>query len=160
MNKNLKIIKDLKYLLEKEHQVSDVEMTAGNYDESGNLIEGEIPTITTNFCEIGSYSDICYFTFILYSDSFDENLFKGIKNYNNCHIYGLKNFLVDYYPKAGISFAELKRKIGEEEYFQVQFNFRFSSTGRSLDDYLTISELIEKSGAKVYNQLNGNPNLI
>ena len=40
--------------------VSDILITHGNFDDSGNLIKTGIPTLTTNLCEIGIHKDDLY----------------------------------------------------------------------------------------------------
>lgn len=158
MKKNITLIKDLqKLLLKNDILVSDVEMVSGNYDESGNLIEGEIPIITTGLCEIGSYFDVCYFTIIIYSDSFNNYLFEELKNYKNIHIYGLKNFQEDYFPKVGFTFNKLTEQIKEEKYFQIQFNFEHLSHQEIFEQYLKVSESFKKLGIEVFNQVNSKP---
>lgn len=130
-------------------------MTSGNYDESGGLIEEEIPTITTDLCEIGSYGDVCYFTIILPSHSLDKDLFKKVKNYKNLHIYGLESYKEDYFPREGISFDNLRKELSKEKYAQIQFNFEELEADRLLQEYFEVKELF--SGIKVFNQLKSKP---
>jgi hypothetical protein len=81
-----------KLFLGKGEIVGKIEETFGNYNKNGKLIECGVPTTTTEFCEIGNYDDIIYFTFVIYSDSFNKNLFENLKNFSNFQIYGFKNF--------------------------------------------------------------------
>ncbi len=124
MNKNLELIKSLRNLLERNsHQVSEVEMTSGNYDEHGCLMKGEIPTITTGFCEVGAYGEVCYFTIILKSSIFTRKLFDSIAKYPGVQIYGLREFQTNYYPKDNFVYNDFEKQINSEEFMQIQFNF-------------------------------------
>lgn len=153
---NIELISKIRRLLiENHHEVSEIEMTSGNFDESGNLIEGEIPTITTELCEIGSYDNTCYFTIILLSNSFNEKLFEDIKRYEGLHIYGLENFKKDCFPKEGITFEELKSDLSKEKYAQIQFNFTGLNIDRLLRKYIETKGIF--TGIDVFNQLEGSP---
>jgi len=81
MNKNK--IEEIKNLLLENERVGEIEFTSGNYDDDGNLIEEKIPTIVTEFCEIGSYKNIVYITFCFYSNSYDNNLIDLLKDFSN-----------------------------------------------------------------------------
>lgn len=135
--------------------VSEIEMTNGNYDEKGNLIDYKIPTITTDLCEIGSYDSICYFTIIIRSELFTKELFNELTKYPNVHIYGYKNFIEDYYPKEKFSHDEFEAQIHLEEYFQVQFNFDISvmNIADVSQNYHEIANLFTEMNIKMVNQL-------
>lgn len=155
--RNSKFLTSFKELLELKNQpVTEIEMTASNFDDSGKLIKDQVPTLTTNFCEIGIISgEICYFTIILRSDFFPKPLFDLIQYYEGIHIYGFKNFLKDYYPKNNFSFDKLQEQIKKEPYFQIQFNFNT----RELDfeeifqKYIELKETFSNNEVKVINQM-------
>lgn len=147
----------LKDLLEQDgHFVSVIEMTSGNYDDDGLLIEEEVPTLTTEFCEIGIYKTICYFTIILDSNSFTERLFNLIKKIAGIQIYGFKNFKNNYYPGEDSSFTTLGKKIREEGYFQVQFDFDTKKLGPEsiFEKYLELKTLFKETNAQIVNQMS------
>ena len=116
--KDKEFLEQLKTLLERYNQaVTSIEMTQGNYDTAGKLISESIPTITTEFCEIGRYQNkITYFTFVLYPDSLSRTLFQKLKGYKNMHIYGFKSFLADLYPKKDFSYEEFEKDIRKDKY--------------------------------------------
>jgi len=155
--KNSDFIKKLKNLLEENHQeVGDLEFTKGNYDTDGKLIDNAIPTITTDFCEIGCHNDNCYFTVIMHPNSFTETLLSQIKIYDKMHIYGFKNFLEDLYPKRCFSYKEFDEKIKKDDYVQIQFNFESAEPKNSLKKYLSLKEDFIHNNAKVINQITHN----
>lgn len=146
----------LKKLLERSGQpVTDIELTSGNYDTSGVLIEGQVPTLTTNFCEIGAYDNVCYFTIILVPESFSKDLLEQIKGYKDMHIYGFENFLEDFYPKDNFSYDNFAKDINKDNYVQVQFNFdRTGSTAQKLmKQHQTLKAIFNKNKAIVINQM-------
>lgn len=71
-------------------------MTSNNYDNNSNIIRNKIPTTTTSLCEIGSYDKICYFVYIIESNSFDYNFLKLIIRRYDIHIYGYEKFTDNY----------------------------------------------------------------
>lgn len=136
--------------------VTEIEMTSGNYDDDGNFIKEQVPTLTTDFCEIGVISGkTCYFTVILYSDLCPKSLFDSIKDYKEIHIYGFKSFLEDYYPKKGFSFSKLVEEIKSEPYFQIQFNFNIqrSDFETIFQEYMKLKEIFAGSRVKIVNQM-------
>ena len=141
--------------LEKNGRVSDIEMTDGNYDERGDLIENSIPTITTDFCEIGNYDNIVYFTFVLYSSTYDKKLLDLLKNFLNMQIYGFKDFKTIFYPRIDFNHENFEKSIKKEKYFQVNFNFNLKDlTLESLyKEYIKIRNIFTKNKVKVVNQL-------
>lgn len=154
--KTKKFLNSLRILLKKYNQpVTELEMTSGNYDDQGKIIGEKIPTLTTDFCEIGVYNNNLYFTVILYSNSFSNKSFSKIKSLDKIHIYGFKNFDEDYYPIKNFSFNNLVNQIKNEIYFQIQFNFEmYNLTPRNIfKRYLEIKKILEKSEAKIVNQM-------
>lgn len=155
--KDKEFLEKLKSLLERYNQaVTDIEMTQGNYDTSGKLITEGVPTITTEFCEIGRYQNqITYFTFILYPDSFSKALFQKLKGYKNMHIYGFKNFLEDLYPKKDFSYEEFEKDIRKDKYVQIQFNFdtKHISPQDIFDKYLILIDIFQGNKAHVVEQM-------
>lgn len=152
----LVLITDLRKKLSVNNQkVSEIEMISGNYGDKGDLVSGKIPTITTEFCEIGAYNNICYFTIILNSKSFSKELFSSISNYPNIQLYGLKSFKENYYPKEDFSYNELVKQIFTERFMQIQYNFDISKTKPAdvLKSYLEIKSVFERSKTSVINQL-------
>lgn len=150
------LIRNLRSLFVNSHyEVSDIEPTYNNYDDSGSKIQYPIPTITTDLCEIGVYDNICYFTIILKSKSLTKNIFDGLASFNNVHIYGLKNFQEDYYPKEGFSYDSFNKQILLEDYSQIQFNFdiRILSPTAISEKYEEIRGLFSEANVKVVNQL-------
>ncbi len=144
----VKIDEIRKLFLEKEEVVGDIEKTFGNYDRNGNLIEYSIPTITTEFCEIGVYSEIVYFTFVIYSDSYNKKLFDNLKDLSNFKVYGFKSFLENF------NLYEIEDKIKKEKYFQINFDYSSIDNVEYLyEQYSKIKNLILDSGVKVVNQL-------
>jgi len=149
-------ISNIKSLLKEAGQyVSEVEMISGNYDDDGSLISTKIPSITTDFCEIGTYDEICYFTIILKSDLFSKDLLDSLSAYKNIQIYGLNNFLENYYPKDNFIYKKFEEKIRSEEYTQVQFNFdsKKLTPEKIVQEYTKIKSLFEKLKIAVENQL-------
>lgn len=148
-------VKELRDLfLEKQEIVGGVGSTFGNYDNKGNLIEGGIPTITTKFCEIGIYNEIVYFTFVIYSSSYNKNLFDNLKNSSDFQIYGFQDFSKNLYPKKDFNLNEFEKEIKKEKYFQINFDHSLNNDVEYLyKQYLTVKKLILDSGVKVVNQL-------
>ncbi len=133
--------------------VSDLEFTTGNYDSNGKLIENKVPTLTTDLCEIGSFNDTCYFTFILDSNSFSQELLDRIKVYDKMHIYGFKDFLTDLYPKRCFSYKKFEGEIRKDAYVQVQFNFEKTKPKTLLENYLNLKQEFINNNVIVINQI-------
>ena len=143
-----------KLFLENSEVVGEVEETFGNYNKKGELIKIGVPTITTEFCEIGSYDDIVYFTFVIYSDSFDKKIFDNLKNFSNFQIYGFKNFLENLYPEENFNLEEFENIIRKEKYFQINFDYSVDDSNEDLyNNYIKIKNKILESRIKVVNQL-------
>ncbi len=154
-----KYLIDFKKLLSNEREpVSEIEMTSENYNDEGNLIEKTIPTITTDFCEIGAYGNRIYFVFVAYSESYSKEFLNALKPFLNAQIYGLRVFKTNFYPKENLDFDKLEKDIKKEKYFQVQFNFNFDTTPaeKLLKEYIILKKFFIKSNVVVVNQLEVN----
>lgn len=136
--------------------VGDLEMTAGNYDDSGNLIKAKIPTITTNFCEIGLHDNNLYFVFIIHSNTNNNfnNFFDAVKDFSNVKIYGFKNFNKTLYPIFDFDYKNFEKEIQKDKYLQIQFNYDVVSPEQAYKEYRKIKNIFIKSGLKVVDQLN------
>ena len=118
------------------------------------LIKTSIPTITTEFCEIGNYNNIIYLVFIIHSDTYNKELFSLIKKLHSVKIYGFKNFKETLYPIPDFSYKNFEKKIKEDKYLQIQFNFDINITQEKLlKEYLKLKEIFTKSNIVVVNQL-------
>jgi len=139
--------------------VGNIEMTSGNYDDSGNLINGDIPTITTDLCEIGIYGDVLYFVVIALSSTFTENAFDSLRTLPNIRIYGFKEPNKTLYPAPAFIYGDFKKKTLDDEYLQMQFNYGYGIIDPQglLNEYHKIKDLLANSGMKVVNQLDGTP---
>jgi len=136
-------------------KVGKIEMTFGNYDDNGELIKGSIPTISTEFCEIGIYEKTVYFVFIIYSDTFNKELFNSLKDFPNIQFYGFKDFKINLYPKPDFNYEEFGEEIKKDKYLQIQFNYNFNEITPELlyKEYLKIKDILIKNKIKIINQL-------
>jgi len=156
MNKSQKAsIEKLRLILiDHNEKVSDIEFTTGNYDDKGILINKSIPTITTEFCEIGIYNETLYFVYIIHSKSFNENFFDKIIK-ENVQIYSFKNFKTNLYPQNNFKYANFVKKINNEKLLQIQINFDYNKN--TIHDifkhYKNIKKLFIQNDIKVVNQL-------
>ena len=156
MTKNTKFISKLQdHLIKRGHQVSAIEMTAGNYDEQSNLIVDDVPTVTTELCEVGAYNGYCYFTVILKSSLFTRKLFGSIAKYPRVQIYGLRKFQTNYYPKDNFVYNEFEGQVISEEFVQIQFNFDTISLSTDMiyKKYLEVASMFKVTKIEVENQL-------
>lgn len=144
------LIKLRSVFLKNNLRVSEIEATTGNYDEKAKLIEKPVLTITTEFSEIGAYSDIIYFTFVLNSNSYRKYFFNLIKFYLNVKIYGFKEFKIIFYPSKNFNPDKFEKNIKKEKYFQAQFTYNINSKTPEflLKEYLIIRDKIISSGVK------------
>jgi len=144
-----------KILLEKKENVSEIEMTSGNYDNEGNLITEKISTITTDWCEIGIYHDIIYFTFVIYSESYNKNSFNLLKDFSNVQFYGFKDFKTILYPTSNFEYKHFEQKIKKDKYIQINFNYNPNKLpiNELHNEYINIREKIKKSAIRIVNQL-------
>ncbi len=152
--KELEFITALRNLfLEQREKVSDIEMTSGNYDDGGKLIEGLIPTITTEFCEIGSYDNGVYMVCIVHSEDFSRDLFESIKDFSNVLIYGFNEFNTTLYPAPDFAYELFEKKSRQDKYLQIQFDFETLLPGIFAREYFKIKEVFSKKSQDVVNQL-------
>jgi hypothetical protein len=145
-----------KILIENNESVSDLEYTKNNYDNDGNLIKEELPTITTNFCEIGLREGEIYLVFILESKAFNLELFSKIKNKSNVKMYGFIEFNKTLYPVSDFNYDKFIDSIQKDKYLQIQFDFKNISTFDLFTDYTKIINVFDKSKVAVVNQLKVN----
>ena len=148
-------IDQLKTEFEKRSISYSEEFTSGNYDDDGKIINEKIPTLTTEFCEIGFHKTIVYLVFIAKSDSWSSGFLDEIKKFLNLQIYGLKKFEKNY-NLAKNPESEIK----SEPYFQMQFNFDVNkiSVYNLLEEYDKIIQEIKKYNISVVNQLDKTTN--
>ena len=162
LSTNNSLIKELrKILADNNIAVSDIEMTSGNYDDNKTLIKNDIPTITTDLCEIGLYDNICYFTVIAESSFVTDNLLSEIIKYPGLYIYGFKKFQENYYPTDNFSISLLKKQVALEKYVQIQFNFDINKL-KPEEIYIKYNEvksIFESRHIKVINQLTDSTGL-
>jgi hypothetical protein len=137
---------------------SEIQSTAGNYNDSGNLIPGSIPSFTTNLCEIGSIKDSIFFTYILFSSFASvENLRALVVKYPLAQIYGFKDFLKNYYPTeisgVDINYSNLLQLVQRERLFQIQLTISKNHDAEHLTHlYFDIEELLKNNGLHCVNQ--------
>jgi hypothetical protein len=72
------MINELKSKFDEQRIRYYEELTSGNYDDGGNLIEEKIPTLTTEYCEIGFHNEAVYFVFITESNYWTSDFHKAI----------------------------------------------------------------------------------
>lgn len=142
-----------KILIENNKSVSELEYTKNNYDNAGNLIKEEVPTITTDFCEIGLYKDEIYMVFILKSKTFNLELFNEIKNKSNVKVYGFVDFNKTLYPVSDFNYDKLIESIQKDKYLQIQFDFKNISTFDLFAEYTKIVNVFGRCKVEVVNQL-------
>lgn len=145
-----------KIFIKNNKFVSDIEYTSGNYDRDGNLIKKDLPTITTDYCEIGFYKNEVYFVFILKSKSFKRSLFDCIKDKSNMFIYGFLDFKTILYPRKNFNYEKFIKTINKDKYIQIQFDFRNIKQKDLFNVYLDLVSIFDKSKTKVINQLKIN----
>ena len=154
MNKKENTIEEFRKLLKENHRsVSEIEYTSNNFDNSGKLINQLLPTITTDFCEIGLYKNKVYFVFIIASKSFNKNVYDSIKTEKNLKIYPLKDFKSTLYPKKLFNYKKFFEEIKKEEYLQIQFEFKKLNASGLYQEYFKLVKIFKKSKTKVINQL-------
>ncbi len=149
-----KYLSDFRKILSQNEKVSEFEMTSGNYDE-GKRIEEKIPTITTEFCEIGIYDDIIYFVFIINSNTYSEKLFNELKNFPNVKFYGFKNFNDTLYPKLDFQYDKFVEKVKQDKYLQVQFDYDVQKISVEIfyQEYVKIKKIFVGNKVGVIDQL-------
>jgi len=140
-------------LIKNKQSVSELEYTKNNYDNGGNLIKEGVPTITTDFCEIGLHDNEIYFVFIINSKTFSLELFDKIKNMPNVKMYGFVDFNKTLYPSNNFNFDNFSKHIQKDKYLQIQFDYKSVDAGDLLKEYSGLVSVFEKSKITVINQL-------
>ena len=141
-------------LIAKGHLVSKLEYTTDNYDNQGNLIIDRLPTLTTDYCEIGVHNDELYFVFIIKSKSFNDKLFSSIKNMNNLWIYGFEDFKQNLYPKTDFNHKIFLTQVDEDEFLQIQFDYKNIDLNELYTNYCKLIDIFNETKIVVVNQLN------
>lgn len=145
-----------KILVKYGKPVSIIEYTGGNYDKNGKLIKKNLPTITTDYCEIGLCKNEIYFVFILKSKSFKKVLFDDMKDKRNMFIYGFDDFKTILYPRNNFNYKKFVDTINKDKYVQIQFDFKDMNEKVLFDIYLTLVGIFNKNKIKVVNQMKEN----
>jgi len=140
-------------LAKSKKTVSRLEFTQGNYDNSGNLIKKDLPTITTDFCEIGLYNDEVYFVFVVESKTFNVKLFDELKSKSNIKIYGFVDFNKTLFPIENFNLDIFMRGIQKDKYLQIQFDFKDIDIFDLFEVYFNLVNVFEKNKVIVINQL-------
>ena len=140
-------------LIKNKISVSKLEYTKNNHDNDGNLIVGDIPTITTDLCEIGLYNNEIYFVFIIGSKTFNLELFDEIKNMPNMRMYGSVDFNKDLYPVNNFNLDKFIKQIKKDKYLQIQFDHESVSALDLFKKYSDLANIFEESKVIVVNQL-------
>ncbi|MCK4650224.1 hypothetical protein KAT36_03240 [Candidatus Pacearchaeota archaeon] len=141
------------WLIKNKKSVSKLEYTKNNYGNNGNLIEKSLPTITTDFCEIGLYNGEIYFVFVVDSKTFNLELFDKIKNKSNMKIYGFEDFNKTLYPADNFDFTNFIKQIQKDRYLQIQFDYKKINIFDLFKKYSNLINVFEKSKVVVVNQL-------
>jgi hypothetical protein len=141
-------------LIENKKLVSKLEFTKNNYDHQGNLIKEKLPTITTEFCEIGLFKNQIYFVAIIDSATFNQELFDKIKIIPNMKIYGFNNFKTDLYPVEDFDYQKFIDQIQKEKLLQVEFDYNEISIIDLYTEYLKLIDIFVQNKIKVINQFN------
>jgi len=147
-----KLNKFRELLIKSKKSVSDLEYTKDNYDNSGNLIKEDLPTITTDFCEIGLYNDEIYFVFIVESKTFNIELFNELKNKSNVKIYGFVDFNKTLFPIKNFNHDIFMKKVQKDKYLQIQFDFKEIEVFDLFKEYSNLVNVFEKNKVVVVNQ--------
>lgn len=142
-----------KLLIEKGEPVSEIEYTKNNYDEDSNLINAGLPTITTNYCEIGLYDQKIYFVFIIKSKTFNKALFNYIKDQPGVQIYGFVDFKTTLFPKSDFDYKKFIDLINKDKYLQIQFNTKEIKVKNLFILYSKLTSVFDKSKVVVVNQI-------
>jgi len=152
----LDFLQQFRMLLIKDNcSVGDIELTPGNYDNFGNLIEIDIPTVTTDLCEIGIFDNSLYFVVIVSSDTFKRFDFDLLKTFSNIKIYGLKEFNRTLYPISNFIYENFERQILNDKYLQIQFDYQYSVINPEdlFKEYKKMKHLFANSELRVVDQL-------
>lgn len=152
--KNLGKIRDLqKSLIKAGNEVSKLEYTEGNYDERGSLIKNKLPTITTEFCEIGSYKGNTYFVFIVESTSMTKKVLNILTKHKDVSIYGMKNFKENLYPKDRFNIKTFTEEAKKESHIQIQFNYKNLNARELFNKYQKATNIFKENNIRIFNQL-------
>jgi len=149
-----KLNKFRELLIKSKKSVSDLEYTKDNYDNSGNLIKEDLPTITTDFCEIGLYNNEIYFVFVIESKTFNIDLFNEIRNKSNVRIYGFVDFNKTLFPIKNFNYDGFMKEVLKDIYLQIQFDFKDIDTFDLFEKYSNLVNVFEKNKIVVVNQLD------
>lgn len=148
------IIKLKKELSDLNINVGEIEYTENNYDNDGKIINEKIPTITTEYCEIGMYDDNCYFVFVIYAKSFNVDFFEVIKRYKNIQVYDFIDFNKTLYPDKDFDYNNFEKNIQQKKYLQIQFDFNNPSIDESIIDYRKIVKNFSENNIQIVDQLS------
>ncbi len=143
-------------LLKSQKSVSELEYTRDNYDNLGNLIKESLPTITTDFCEVGVYNDEIYFVFVVKSKTFNIELFNKLKNKSNVKIYGFVDFNRTLFPVKKFNLDIFMKEVQKDKYLQIQFDFKEIDIFDLFKTYSNLLNVFEKDKVVVVNQLEIN----
>ena len=151
---NLNQLREL--LLRDKKSVSELEYTKNNYDHKGNLTEEYLPTITTNFCEIGICNGKIYFVFIIDSKTFGLKFFNKLKNKLNVKLYGFVKFNKTLYPVDDFNFDKLMKKIQKDKYLQIQFDYKNINAHDLFKKYFDLVNIFKNNKIVIIDQLKIN----
>lgn len=140
-------------LLKNKKSVSELEYTKNNYDNKGKLIEEDLPTITTDFCEVGLHDDEIYFVVIVEPKTFNLELFNKIKDKEDVQIYGFTDFNRTLYPSDKFDFDKFLKQNRKEKYIQIQFNYKNISASDLFEEYSSLATTFKGYSVVVINQL-------
>jgi len=150
-HKNINKFREL--LIKHKKNVSELEYTRNNYDNHKNLIKEDLPTIITDFCEIGLYNYKIYFVFITESKTINIKLFDELKNKSNVRIYGFIDFNKTLFPIKNFIMDNFIQEIQKDKYLQIQFDFKDINTQDLFIEYSNLVKVFKKNKVKVVNQL-------
>ncbi len=144
-----------KLLIEDNKSVGSIEMTSGNYDDFGKPIKTDVPTMTTDLCEIGIFDDTLYFVVIVFSDKFRKTAFDQLKIFPNITIYGFKDFKKTLYPTPDFLYENFEKEILNDEFLQIQLNYKYNAENPQdiLKEYRKIIDIIAISGLQAVSQI-------
>lgn len=143
-----------KILVNYGKPVSIIEYTSGNYDRNGKLIKKDLPTITTDYCEIGLYKKEIYFVFILKSKSFKKVLFDSVNTItSNMFIYGFTDFKTILYPRKNFNYKKFVDTMNKDKYVQIQFDLKDINEKELFDIYSDLVNIFDENKVKVVNQM-------
>lgn len=139
-------------MAENKKNVSELMYTKNNYDNNGRVIKEELPTITTDFCEIGLHNNTIYFVFIIDSTTFSLKLFTILKKLH-VTIYWFTKFNKTLYPAELFEINHFMKMILEDKYLQIQIDYKKINSSDLFKSYCNLVDIFEKNKAIVINQL-------